>query len=404
MNIDIDSPGGRASGILTRDFFFISLSSALFMASLYSLIAILPLYMQKVADASITDVGLLMGTMTITSFLLRIPVGRIADRIGRKPVLIVGSSVLAAASLLYEFPKSMLTLVPVLVLHGISIACFHTASLTYVGDISPVSHRGKAMTWFQTSYNLGIMVGPPVGLYLKNRFGFTVPFITASIVAALSLVFLFFISHYDGSEEIKETACDGEEGSCDYSPLVLICVAALAGTVTLGTIQAFLPLFAQTVNISNFALFFTIQTGIVILVRVGGANLPDRLGEKFTIVGSMLAMGMAMFILARTDNLIELSITALVFGVGFAFHPPALSALLVEIYPQKFLGRAFGIYTMAFEAGFVVGSMAIGPVATALGFRYTFLIVGLICIAGTIVFGAGYQKYSAGRPTLKSPG
>lgn len=404
MKKETGNTSWKPGEIITRDFILIFLSSIFYMGSLYSLIAILPLYMQQVAGAGVTDVGLLMGTITITSFLLRPVIGRVSDRLGRKPVLFAGSGFLIAASLLYKFAQSTWTLVPLLIINGASIACFHTASLTYAGDISPEQHRGKAMTWYQVSYNLGIMVGPLLGLYLKNRFSYAVSFAEAAVAAVLSLVFLVFISHYGGTKATKEQICDEEGVSCDNSPLIFICIAALAGTVTLGTIQAFLPLFAETVDISNYALFFTIQAGAVILIRLAGAGLPDRLGMKRAIIGAMVALGLAMFILAGTSNQLVLSVSALMFGIGFSFHPTALSAQLVEIYPQRYLGRAFGFYTMAFEGGFVVGSMAMGPVAAAIGFRYTFLIVGSICIMGMIVFGAGYGKYVAALPSIRSRG
>lgn len=404
MKKDTGSAAGKSNGILTKDFVLVFLSSIFYMGSLYSLIAILPVYMQQVAGAGVTDIGLLMGTITITSFLLRPVTGRVSDRLGRKPVLLTGSCLLIAASLLYKFAQSTWTLVPLLILNGASIACFHTASLTYVGDISPEQHRGKAMTWYQVSYNLGIMVGPLLGLYLKNRFSYAASFMEAAVIAFLSLIFLIFVSHYKGTKASKEQVCDEEGLSCDNGPLVFICIAALAGTVSLGTIQAFLPLFAETVNISNYAVYFTIQAGAVILIRLAGAGLPDRLGMKRAITSAMVALGLAMFVLAGTSNLLGLSISALVFGVGFSFHPTALSAQLVEIYPRKYLGRAFGFYTMAFEGGFVVGSMAMGPIAATLGFRYTFLIVGLISIMGMIVFGAGYEKYVAVHPAVRSRG
>ncbi|MBN2167669.1 MAG: MFS transporter [Actinobacteria bacterium] len=407
MNHENTNGATAAEEIVTKDFLLLFISSVFFMGSLYTLVPILPLYMQQIADANITDVGILMGTMTITSFLLRPFVGRIADRVGRKPLLLVGTSIFIVASILYPFVKSAWFLAPLLAFHGIGIACFHTTSLTYVGDIAPAQKRGKAMTWFQVSFNLGIMLGPLLGLYLKNRFGFTASFLTAALAAAVSLFLVFFISDHKGTIKASDFSC-GENGErCDNRPLALICAAAFAGTVTLGTIQAFLPLFAETVNINNFALYFTIEAGLLIILRVVGGNLPDRLGMKRMIIGALMALGVSMFVLAGTDNLAELSISALIMGTGFAFHPPSLSALLVEIYPPKNLGRVFGMYTMAFEAGFVAGAMAIGPIAAALGFRYTFMIVGLVSMAGAVIFAAGYRpliskQYEAGRQQSKA--
>lgn len=398
MNSEVEGSTAAPSRILDKDFVLLFISSVFFMGSLYALIPILPLYMEQVVNANITDVGLLMGTMTITSFVLRPVVGRIADRVGRKPLLLVGSTVFIVASIGYSFATTIWVLAPLLAFHGIGLACFHTTSLTYVGDVAPEHHRGKAMAWFQSSFNLGIMLGPLLGLYLRNRFDYTASFIAAALIAVVSLVLLLFTSsHKNKWEKSVSGSCEADGGSCDNLPLALICFGAFAGTITLGTIQAFLPLFAESVSIENFALFFTIEAGLLILLRLAFGSLPDKAGMKRTIIGALLALCFAMFVLAYTDNLAELCVSALVFGTGFAFHPPALSALLVDIYPQKNLGRVFGMYTMAFEAGFVVGSMAIGPVASALGFKYTFMIVGLVSGVGAVVFAALYRPLISNR-------
>ena len=75
MEIESHTSSGKPGEILTKDYVLIFISSVFFMCSLYSLIAILPLYMQDVADASLTDIGLFMGTITVTSFLLRLDCG-----------------------------------------------------------------------------------------------------------------------------------------------------------------------------------------------------------------------------------------------------------------------------------------------------------------------------------------
>lgn len=146
--------------VLTRDFILLFIASFLFLGSLYLLIPILPLYLVDVAGATTTQVGVLIGILTLASFVLRPFVGLKADVLGRKPFLVGGSAILIVSSLLYIPARSVWTLPFVLALNGVGIACFHTASLTFVGDIAPGSQRGKSQAWFQTSFNMAVMVAP----------------------------------------------------------------------------------------------------------------------------------------------------------------------------------------------------------------------------------------------------
>ncbi|MBU4178897.1 MAG: MFS transporter, partial [Actinobacteria bacterium] len=158
MGIEGDERKGVVEpGVLTRDFVLLFVASCFFIGSLYLVLPILPLYMKDIAGATTTQVGLLIGALTVSSFLLRPYVGRKADTFGMKPLLIIGAADFIIASLLYIWSKSLLSLPFVLVFQGIGIACYHTTSLAFVGGAAPESRRGQSMAWFQSSFNVGIM-------------------------------------------------------------------------------------------------------------------------------------------------------------------------------------------------------------------------------------------------------
>ncbi len=383
---------GRApqdGDVLSRDFMFLFIASFFFLGSLYLLIPVLPLYMVDIAHASVTQVGLLMGTLTFASFLLRIYVGHKADELGRKPFLLLGAAIFVAASLLYIPARSIWTLVPVLLLHGSGIACFHTASLVYIGDIAPVTQRGKSQAWFQTSFNAAIMVAPPIGLLLKDRLGYNSVFVSASIAGAASLVFIPFVSERWIPRVTEQASRAGT--AARRRLIVLVSVAIFAGTATLGCIEAFLGLFAESAKIGHFALFFTVSGGVLIVLRLACGSLIDRLGRRMSVVLALFALGASMLVLAAAKSFAVLCIAAVVWGAGFAFCSPALSAMLMDRVPSDELGQAFGIYTAAFEAGIVFGAMVMGLVVTALGFRQAFVIIGCLCAAAALFFAAMYR-------------
>ena len=379
---------GDGQTVMTRDFLLLFVASFLCLGSLYLLIPVLPLYMSDVAGATTTQVGLLVGLLTFASMLLRPYVGRKSDEIGRKPFLILGAADFVAASLLYIVAHGVWVLPLVLAFNGIGIACFHTASLTFIGDIAPSSQRGKSQAWFQSSFNVSVMVAPPLAILIKDGLGYNWVFVTASVAGAASLVVSLFIT-----EQIKPgapVATSAFKGIEMRKLIVLISVAVFASTTTLGTIEAFIGLFAQAESISHFALFFTISGGVLILLRLAFGNLIDTLGRKVTGLLALVALGSSMLILAAANGFAVLCAASVVWGAGFAFASPALSAMLMDRVPSEQLGRAFGIYTAAFEAGIVFGATLMGPVVTALGYRVAFVLIGCVCLAGAVFFVSAF--------------
>lgn len=385
---DNDGTSGGSDDVLTRDFILLFISSFLFLGSLYLLIPILPLYMVDVVDATATQVGLFIGVLTFSSLLLRPYVGRKADQRGRKPFLIAGAVDFVIASLLYIPARSIWVLPLVLVFQGVGIACFHTASLIYIGDIAPISQRGKSQAWFQSSFSVAVMSAAPLGIFLRDRLGYTSVFVTASIAAAASLVLLLFIPE-PSIARAPETG-PRPKAADRRRLLVLVSVAIFAATATLGSIEAFLGLFAEAKNIGHFALFFTISSAVLIAIRFAGGSLIDRLGRRLSVLIALFVLGGSMFILASANGFAVLCASAVAWGVGFAFCSPSLSALLMDDVPSRELGRVFGVYTAAFEAGIIFGATMMGPVVTAFGFRQAFVIIGCICAAAAIFFASTY--------------
>jgi MFS family permease len=379
--------------VLTRDFVILFIASILFLGSLYLLIPVLPLYMADVAGATATQVGIFIGLLTFSSLLMRPYVGRKADQVGRKPFLVAGAVNFVIASLLYIPARSIWVLPLVLVFHGVGIACFHTASLIYIGDIAPVSQRGKSQAWFQSSFSVAIMSAAPLGIFIRDRLGYTSVFVAASIAAAASLALLVFIP--EPVAGVTPDTGPAREAADRRRLLLLVSVGIFAATASLGSVEAFLGLFAEAEGIHRFALFFTISSGVLIAIRFGGGSLIDRLGRRQSVLLALTVLGASMFILASANSFAVLCISGVAWGVGFAFCSPALSALLIDNVPPEELGRAFGVYTAAFEAGIVFGATVMGPVVTAFSFRHAFVIIGCVCVAGAVFFTSMYKALSA---------
>lgn len=387
--------GGRLSEVVTRDFGLLFVSGFCFMASLYVVIPVLPLYMLEVAEMGRAQVGALIASMTIASMLVRPYIGRKSDAIGRKPLMIFGSLVFVTGSLALIVARGTVPLLLVLVFEGIGLACFHTAALTFVGDISPPARRGQSMAWYQTAFNAGIMLAPLLGVFLLDVFGYTAVFVAASAAAAVSFSFAALVSESRAVE--VEGPVDVPRVTAPRRGLIaLVCLAAFGGTVALGSAETFIPVFARSHHIASYALFFTVSEGTLILVRLLAGSVPDRVGRRAAITASVATLGISLVMLAFTTNTWTLCLTAAVYGVGFAYHTPAITALLADNFPSGELGGAFGVFLASFEGGIAVGAVITGPLSSALGFKSTFLGVGMFGLLCAGVVGASFGRATGG--------
>lgn len=395
----MNNGGGLRKGtleppVVTRDFALVFLSSILFLGSLYLLIPILPLYLSSELNATKTQVGFLMGALTLASMVLRPYVGRKSDSIGRKPFLVIGAADFVIASLLYIVCRNIAAVAALLLFHGLGIACFHTASLTFIGDTAPASQRGKSMSWFQASFNIAIAAGPPLGMLLADRFGHNAAFLAASATAAAALLLIVRVP--ESRVSVIEAVGPPRRMGSSRGVLTLACIGGFTGTLVLGSIEAFIGLFAESRGISQFAYFFTISAAVLVLLRFTAGSVPDRLGRRTTLSLSLATLGGSALVLAWTESFGHLCLAAAVFGAGFAFMSPSISAMLVDRVPPREMGSAFGIYTAAFEGGIAFGSILMGPVTTAFGFTVSYLVIGTLTFAGSLFVALAFRALVEG--------
>jgi MFS family permease len=383
--------GGGLFEVLTRDFGLLFVSGFCFVGSLYIVIPILPLYMIDVAGMSRTQVGIVVAMLTVTSMLARPYLGRKSDDWGRKPLMIFGSLNFVVGSLLFIVARSMVPLLLVLVFEGLGLACFHTAALTFVGDIAPAARRGQSMAWYQTSFNAGIMLAPLFGVFLKEAFGYNSVFIAAAVAALVSFLFALKVSE-SKAEEVEGRLEIPRVTSTHRRLLVLVCFAAFGGTIVLGAAETFVPVFAKVAHIPSYALFFTVSEAAIIGFRLAGGTVPDIIGRRTAITASVATLGVSLIMLGFATSLWMLCVAAFVYGAGFAYHTPALTALLGDHVPASELGGAFGMFLAAFEGGIAIGAIVTGPLSTAFGFRATFISIGAFALVCAAVVGFSYRS------------
>jgi MFS family permease len=159
-----------------------------------------------------------------------------------------------------------------------------------------------------------------------------------------------------------------------------------------GTVFTFLPTFAEQLGVRGLGLFYTAYAGAAMAVRVAGGTLIDDRGRRAVIVPSMFVQTCATGILAALAILVTptlavpvlpfLFLAGLLAGGAHGFLYPALSALLMDVTPERRRGSAVGIFSSVFLVGNAMGAIVFGYVAHGLGYAPMWGLLVALLTAG----------------------
>src|SRR5664279_190537 len=173
--------------IWTRDFIFLILSNFLMYITYYAILSALPIYLVSDLNASKMQVGVVVGTYTIASVLVRPFSGYALDRFGRRTIFLLA---LILYTLLFAGYLVVLTITLILILRfaqGLTWGITTVSGSTIATDNIPASKRGEGIGYFALSTTLGMSVGPIIGLFICHRWGYTAMFVSGCIISFISL-------------------------------------------------------------------------------------------------------------------------------------------------------------------------------------------------------------------------
>jgi MFS family permease len=172
-----------------------------------------------------------------------------------------------------------------------------------------------------------------------------------------------------------------------------------------GTIFTFLPTFGEDLGIASVGLFYTAYAVAAMLVRVVGGNLIDVRGRRAVIIPCLFIQAAATGIIALVAILfapsLRLPVLPFIFLAGFlagaahGFLYPAMSALLMDVTPERRRGSAVGIFSSVILVGNTFGAIAFGYVAHGLGYAVMWSALTVLLLIGSLLsvrLRVGYAK------------
>jgi DHA1 family tetracycline resistance protein-like MFS transporter len=342
------------------------------------LLPLLPFFVKHFGAADFV-VGIVFATYSLAQLIAGPLWGNLSDRIGRKAVLIVSQIGATIGWAMLGIAPNLAWVIGARAIEGLSGGNLGVTQ-AYVSDLVPPEKRGRAFAWLGAAFSLGFVFGPALSGWLASRYGFSMPFLVAAGLQALTLVLTIFLlpESRSGATDEAESFGDRRVGPVLWLRLVFTCgmygwfgVMALVLNHQLGwgvgQISAVFTIFG----------LFQVALGVFAVGRS-----VERSGNRAaTNRGFVLLIG-AFVLVPFATNLPVATAMLVLFGLGMSLENTAFPGLASEVAPDDRRGTVLGVVSGRDSfAGIDMPPLTTGVLGLAGVVPADAIVVGLITAA-----------------------
>jgi MFS family permease len=369
--------------------FYLALAANfLFFSSFQWTYATLPGYVQSIGG-SLLDVGLATALFSLSAVASRPILGGLADRWGRRPMLVGGAALFALAPALYAATDAIVPFMAVRLLHGVGLASFTTAYTAFVVDLVAAERRGVAVGLAGSASNLGLLFMPALGAAVAAGLGYEWHWVLAAALAAAGLLLTLTLRE-------PRAAAAGHTRARAWSTarvarLRPVWVATLGGTglaVFYGVALSYVAPLAAERDLSAAGLYFSASAVAVMLSQSTAGWLSDRIGRRAVAAPGLAVAALAatMLVWVRTDAALIAAGAAL--GLGWGLVRAGIDTGVADAVGGEARGTALGVLYTGFDAAIGLGSFGLGLVVQAHGYAAAFGLAAAWAVLTLVAYTA----------------
>ena len=349
------------------------------------IIPLLPFYAETFGATAFT-VGLLATSFSLMQFIFAPIWGRVSDRVGRRPIILLGLLGSCLSYLGFGLASTLTALFAARIFAGIAGANIPTAQAV-VADLTTPENRAKGMGLVGAAFGLGFIFGPAIGGFL-SRYGYAVPAYFASGLSLANFAAAWFLLPETLKPEHRAIERVGRMDALrtalarPHLPLLLVIgflvVAAFSG------FESTFALFAERTygfHAASIGYFFAFVGIILVIVQgllVGKAV--KTLGEHHIVPASLAIVAIGLLMIPATQSVAALLVANGVMAVGMGFNNPALMSLISRYSAAEDQGGVLGLTQSLNSLARIVGPMWGG-------FAFDRLGVGMPYVTSAAVMG-----------------
>ena len=335
---------------------------------------ILPLYAKREFGMQPQTITLLNTSFFAAQFIAGPFIGRLSDKYGRIPILLISQIGTVIAFLILGFAGQVWLLFFARILDGITGGNIIVAQ-AYVTDITPREKRTEALGYIFAAFGVGFIIGPAVGGILAHYFSYETPYIFAAIAATIVVILTWFMLEETVTSEVRAENKSKRNQSLNAAtvvknmPLISILLIAFGAQFAFSMLQATFSLFGEAVLFADKPEWAELGVGLLLAtIGIGQIftqlylvkRLVKRFGESTLIIIGGIIRSISMFVLVILAVPASAALTLFLFAVGTGTQMPALQSLITNTVPDNQRGSVLGFYQSAISLSIIIGSAISG--------------------------------------------
>ena len=362
----------------------------------FQLLPVIPLRIGALGGSK-TAAGSFLFVYTISSALAAPIMGSLADRFGRRRMLVIASMLFVVFSLLY----AVITWLPLVLLVGVAHGSLWSGILSAAGaimtDFIPAARRTEGMAYWGLAPTAAIALAPMVGLFVY-RLGWVALCVDMALISTATSI---WASRLPGGEprEGEHTLVlrDLWDWGVFLATLSLGVVAFGYGGVT-----SYVTIYSLERGIRPESLFFTVFATATVLVRILTSRLGDRFGPRVLLYPAFAAIPIAFALLAHARSRLELGASAALFGMGLGAAFPAFMTFVLMHTDESARARTFGSVIGGFDIFIGIGSISVGFIGSRYGLGTAYAIAAALSCLSIPIFVVTSRWLARGTPIAEN--
>lgn len=360
------------------------------------IIPIMPFFIETLGGGAV-ELGLFTAAYSLMQFLFAPAWGRLSDRIGRRPVILVGLFGYGLTFILFGFANQLWMIFAIRILSGIISSATLPTAMAYMADITKGEQRSKAMGLLGAAMGVGMIFGPALGGWL-GHFSYSLPFFAAGglaiVIVPFAMIFLPESLKILGQQSPAEDATKLNL-EIIHHPLFTLFVITLVTNFAMAMFQSTFAYYgADKVGLgpASMGTLFAIL-GVIGVIIQGGVmgKLVERFGDVTLIKAGTIISAVGLLTILLAPNMLLLFVTTAIFNIGSTLVGPTSSSLVSQNSTGG-QGAALGLMQSFGSLGRILGPI-VGGVLYDLNHVIPFSLGAMLMIIIIIITGGRLSQY-----------
>lgn len=336
------------------------------------------------------DVGLLVTAFTFPSIILTPILGVLADRLGRKKIIVPSLMLFGIAGVACAFVRDFNLLLILRFIEGMGAASLNSLNVTLIGDLYSGKERAAAMGYNASVSSVGTATYPTIGGAIAVM-GWNYPFMLPVLAIPIGLVVLFSLRNPEPkSKQNFIEYVRNAWGSVRNKQFFGVFFSTVATFMLLyGAYVTYLPIvMKESFNASAFTIgiILSSMSATITVTSLQLGRLTRKFSNRTLIRSSFVIFAIALAIIPLINNLWLLLISTMIFGVGLGIGFPSIQTLLAEMAPREYLAAIMSINGTFLGFGQTLGPLLMGIVFGIWGIDSVFYVAATFSLTTLLVF------------------